>query len=406
MTSQPAKPTLRSELRWRTWRARRWAGRCLAALPVSSRVLGPPKGFHRRISDFAASPAATALGVRRFENLVPAEAVSLPPPFATIGAKPGDYVTATQRFTSSPVQAYAIPQARVVCTPFTFIAPDDRMIAVISSYLSAAPEEHYIFHRLRLGKPERVRGRTLFLLEGTNFFHFMHDAVPRLDLARRAGFDVREFDHVFMPRTPAAFQRVVLERAGIPASKLIERTAEAHLVFDELFLGDTIRTEQPGPWRFRFLREFFAEAGATPPKRRRLFISRAKAPSRRLVNEAEIMAALRPLGFESVLLEDLSFAEQAGLFRSAEILVGSAGAGFTNCVFSPTGTPLVTLMGGRAHDLDLWWSYAALNGHPYGVIHGEVVAGEDDYNADIRIDPAAVRAVVEQALALQSGGSS
>ncbi|MEC4882339.1 MAG: glycosyltransferase family 61 protein [Scytonema sp. PMC 1070.18] len=66
----------------------------------------------------------------------------------------------------------------------------------------------------------------------------------------------------------------------------------------------------------------------------RLYISRSQASSRRVTNEDEVMEVLRPLGFVSYILESMNLIDQIRLFSSAEIIIGSHGAGFTNIIFS------------------------------------------------------------------------
>ncbi|WP_188785539.1 glycosyltransferase family 61 protein [Halobellus salinus] len=74
-----------------------------------------------------------------------------------------------------------------------------------------------------------------------------------------------------------------------------------------------------------------------------LYISREDANSRRVLNRDEILAELRPLGFQSYVLSDLSFRQQVALFSQAEIIVAPHGAGATNMVFA-TGAVFVELI--------------------------------------------------------------
>lgn len=75
---------------------------------------------------------------------------------------------------------------------------------------------------------------------------------------------------------------------------------------------------------------------AAPPQSfsPRILISRAKAAGRKVLNEAEVIHVLAPLGFQVYSLEDLSFSDQVHLFSQAEIVVAPHGAGLTNMIFS------------------------------------------------------------------------
>ena len=65
-----------------------------------------------------------------------------------------------------------------------------------------------------------------------------------------------------------------------------------------------------------------------------IFISRRKALGRRITNENEVIEALRPLGFVTYILEDMSYLEQVKLFAQAKIIVAPHGAGLTNLLFA------------------------------------------------------------------------
>ena len=66
---------------------------------------------------------------------------------------------------------------------------------------------------------------------------------------------------------------------------------------------------------------------------RRLFISRKAFTQRALVNEAEIAERLRPMGFEVIYPETLSFLEQVEAFQSASLVVGSSSSALSNALF-------------------------------------------------------------------------
>lgn len=72
-----------------------------------------------------------------------------------------------------------------------------------------------------------------------------------------------------------------------------------------------------------------------------IYISRAKASGRRVINEDEVMEFLRPLGFVSYSLEGWSFAEQVRLFATAKNIIAPHGAGLTNMIFAPQNTTVI-----------------------------------------------------------------
>ena len=65
--------------------------------------------------------------------------------------------------------------------------------------------------------------------------------------------------------------------------------------------------------------------------RRKIILSRMKAATRRILNEAVLIKNFED--FETIVLEDLSFEEQILLFNQASVVISPHGAGLTNLVF-------------------------------------------------------------------------
>jgi hypothetical protein len=76
---------------------------------------------------------------------------------------------------------------------------------------------------------------------------------------------------------------------------------------------------------------------------RRIFISRAGASKRRMLNEESVAKFLEPFGFEHVALEEMALLDQIELFAEASIVVGQHGAGLTNLLYVPSGTMIVEI---------------------------------------------------------------
>jgi hypothetical protein len=81
------------------------------------------------------------------------------------------------------------------------------------------------------------------------------------------------------------------------------------------------------------LRHHFIGNGSKPNLHHRLYVSRCNAACRRIVNESEISAALGENSFQTVLCEDLSLAEQVGLFAKTTAIIGGHGAGLINLIY-------------------------------------------------------------------------
>lgn len=68
--------------------------------------------------------------------------------------------------------------------------------------------------------------------------------------------------------------------------------------------------------------------------KQRIYISRSKAKSRKILNEKNLLLILERFGFKAVWLEDLDFKQIVELFYTAEAVVSPHGAGLTNILFA------------------------------------------------------------------------
>lgn len=69
----------------------------------------------------------------------------------------------------------------------------------------------------------------------------------------------------------------------------------------------------------------------------KIYISRGKAPRRKLANEAECIAVLERYGFKTVYFEEHSFEQQVKIALDAQYLISNHGAGLTNMLFMKSG---------------------------------------------------------------------
>ena len=139
-------------------------------------------------------------------------------------------------------------------------------------------------------------------------------------------------------------------------------------------------------------------ADLPPTPRRRLFVSRGAQPRRQLTNEAELFALCAAFGFERVVPEEHSLAEQAAMFHTAEAIVGVKGAALTNVLFCRPGTPLIVLSPDEWWE-PLFWDLASQVGCPYLEVFGPVThrALPVSHNP-FRIAPVALRRALRTAL--------
>jgi hypothetical protein len=88
----------------------------------------------------------------------------------------------------------------------------------------------------------------------------------------------------------------------------------------------------------------------------RLFLSRPKDSTRKVVNQSQVETTLRnDFGFSILRAEKLPIVEQIRLFRSAKLLVAPAGAALANMMFCQPGTIVVVQPGTPNLSLRRFW---------------------------------------------------
>ena len=138
------------------------------------------------------------------------------------------------------------------------------------------------------------------------------------------------------------FQLKTLELLGV-TNKLIITNGESFTI-DELFFPSIPAPPTLHATSMKWLRNSFLKglSRPSPAKRRRLYISRQDS-SRRVKNEEEIFAILKPMDFEMLVMSDLSPQNQMEAFRDAEIIVLPHGAAGTHLLLVPEYCRVVEL---------------------------------------------------------------
>ncbi|MEQ8211676.1 MAG: glycosyltransferase family 61 protein [Lacipirellulaceae bacterium] len=194
--------------------------------------------------------------------------------------------------------------------------------------------------RRALPAVERIRGTvaTLNTVSSHNFYHWMVDILPRWATLHRAGF---EADY-YLIDCQSQFQRRVLQSLGIREEQLIQPHCGLNLQADELLVPS-----KPSPECQRTLAQELCERLVGHQQnnaKRRIFISRRNAATRRLANEQDVEKLLTLQGFETHLFEEYDLATQCRLVNEAEVIVATHGAGLANLQFARPGTRVIEII--------------------------------------------------------------
>ena len=268
-----------------------------------------------------------------------------------------------------------IPQGRIwaaphknswmICNAIAVITPDNYLLGDLSrDYPWFLPEcpyqeraEHSIYQQ-QIPLLEEIEGRVVFLsgLAGHVYYHWMFDIIPRLELLKRSGVELDRIDWFVINSFNKPYQKETLDLLGVPIEKIIESDRHSHIQATELIVPSF-----PGymDWveegTIKFLRNtFLSRITSSKTNLKKIYISRAKAKNRRLINESQVSKLLDEEGFKTVFLEELSVLEQVAIFASAEIIVAPHGSGLTNLVFCSPDTKIIELFSPNYVRTDYW----------------------------------------------------
>lgn len=183
---------------------------------------------------------------------------------------------------------------------------------------------------------------TYFALTGLwseGYAHWLLDVLPRLMALPLLDQATR----ILVSEPFPTWKAQSLARAGIDLA-MVKVVGEQPTRVDTLYLvGPVGSPAHCHPLAATWLRSTYLDPAADRRPTRRLYITRRRAAKRRLINEGQLLDALKPVGFEAVDAERLSFDEQIEAYQQASVVVGPHGAGLANLVFCTQGTAVVEL---------------------------------------------------------------
>ena len=255
----------------------------------------------------------------------------------------------------------------LICNAIAVITPDHCLLGDLSRYypwlLPGCSQPHKINHTIlskdTIAPVKKLTGKVAVLsgLAGHVYYHWLFDIIPRLELIRLSGIELREIDWFVVNNLEKPFQKETLKWLGIPTSKIICSDRNSHIQGEELIVPSF-----PGylDWipggTIKFIRETFLSKinlqNYQSPKK--IYISRGKARARHIINEVKVRSLLSKYGFKTVFLEEMSILEQIILFANAKFIVAPHGSGLSNLVFCSPGTTIVELFSPNYLRTDYW----------------------------------------------------
>jgi hypothetical protein len=363
----------------------------LRPLPISSTVLGPPKGVIEDVRQWIEEENKLLPVMDRMKNhwaiTVRAEEQLIPrPPIAWEGEW---HPAFAERFCIRYPEAYLVHlrQGRIALREGVIISPDDRVFQSLTHNWGERLLSHPVFHAAKLPRKIQREGIWATLISPAadhNYSHWMIDGLLRLAVLEEAGLADRA--RLIVPDRHNWYANI-LGLLGY-SDKQIAPFGHEHWELDHLLIPSFVsEADVARPWAVEWLRRRL-HVPETKRGTLKLYITRDDVRWRKLINEEAVIARLKKRGFQVVRPQSLSLQQQIDLFARAAWVVGPHGSGFTNLMFAPRTTRVLECFAPQYVNT-VFYCVASALGQPYGYVIGNAPSlsrGTDVQFDDFTVD--------------------
>jgi len=237
------------------------------------------------------------------------------------------------------------------------------------------------------GRELRLNGSVLSLSLGgleRNYYHFLVEFLARWWIFKSSGLDV---DWIVVP-TDLQFQVEYLELLGIEAGKIVQWQEYQSIQADQIFYPSLVNNWRPvfhssGVMNYKkeylpmwlahlysYMRVRAVDCNGQQSRPAKVYISRSKAHTRKILNEDELTNELGAQGFSIVDCEEMTVAQQFSVFSAARVIIAPHGAGFANLLLSRPGVAVLELHPSPEYQDPSHWLSSSIMGHKYSCLVG------------------------------------
>ncbi|WP_119080007.1 glycosyltransferase family 61 protein [Chitinophaga alhagiae] len=293
-------------------------------------------------------------------------------------------------FEAQPPVTYRLRNAQVL--KGSIFDPHQRRFHISFSHIRPVPARRLFKKLLMLPLPGKQLAEAIWITDewSREYFHWFSDALPRLMAAEQSGF----YGPVLLPEHYAQVPFVPPSLHMLGATPLHYDPHKKLTVSELIVPAHAAPTGNYNPQLINLLRSRF-NAGHQNAAGKNIYVSRAKAAKRKIINETQVAGVFARHGFEVHIFEDYTFEQQVQLARSAKVLAGLHGAGLTNMLFMPRGGKVLELRNEQDSHNNCFFAMAAALEHDYYYLLSKGTS-TDTYHADFYVDVAPLEAVAAQ----------
>jgi hypothetical protein len=184
-----------------------------------------------------------------------------------------------------------------------------------------------------------------------NYYHWLVDTLPRLLIIQP---ELKQDNYsLLLPADCREFIKRTIAYYDINQITFIKRNEFLeikHLVVPYYLVG----SGHIHPPRIYEVKQFFTQVIKGIGSSTKIYVSRGRQKSRKVVNEELIIKIVKQFGFEVVYFEDYTFEQQVEIGKGAKYMVSSHGANLTNMMFMTEGSRVLELIKSNGPNFCYW----------------------------------------------------
>ncbi len=264
--------------------------------------------------------------------------------------------------------------------------------------------QHYAFAVSCLPKLTHYKGIVVVLTTPEargNYWHWTAELLPKISLLESLGIQAKEVTAFVVNTAGTKYEVETLQELLPHGAPIIPSSKRLHLSADRLVAFSS------APHYHDFHPRGILWLNGMRPrsshKKTKIYVTRASAKKRRILNESALIPLLVDLGFELHDPSNLSVREQREIFQQANVVVGCHGAGLTNLVWCERGTCVVEIHAPAEPGL-FYWRVCEILGLTYHPVFGTRRKGRRvsrSLDDDFLVDEVQFRSLLEKILSDQ-----